>query len=316
MTDQHHASHMGCAGHPQAITPGMDRLAAMGTRFTQAYTQSPICLPSRTSLLSGQYCHNHGYFGNFGPTPKNLPNYLGHFQSSGYRTAHIGKGHFPEDPEVWASKDMDTYLDMPDYYEWIRAKGEEPDTNGLPEHDFRMTTDARPSTLSFSDSFEGWALTEAVKFIEESGEQPFCVDVSLNRPHHTLTPAQEFWDLYPDDLEMPETWKQEASQRPPHFQNMVNHTQNELRGVFEPSDNLSWQRRHWKGYLACISHSDHVIVEMLDYLEEAGKLEDTIIIYGSDHGGYHHNHGILEKAPGICSDAVWPSAVHLGGRRH
>ena len=69
ISDQHQAACTGYEGHPQAITPNMDRLAKQGVRFTRAYTQNPICTPSRTSILSGQYCHNHGYYGLNGPAP-------------------------------------------------------------------------------------------------------------------------------------------------------------------------------------------------------------------------------------------------------
>ncbi len=304
MTDQHHASHMGCAGHPQALTPHMDRLAAMGTRCSNAYTQNPICLPSRVSLLSGQYCQNHGFYGNHAPSPDHLPTFFRHFKEQGYRTALIGKAHLPSEPGMWGAADLDTYLDTPHYRDYIRAKGQEPDHNGHPEFDFRMINDARPSELSFEDSFEGYCVARCREFILGSKEQPFCIELSFNRPHHNLVPAQEFWDAYPDDLDMPETWKQDPSLRPPHFRNMVTHTQDELEGVFEPKENLAWQQRNWKAYLACISHSDHAVGQILDALEESGKLDNTYIIYGADHGGYHHNHGIVEKAPGICSDAV------------
>ncbi|MEX0324657.1 MAG: sulfatase [Puniceicoccaceae bacterium] len=303
LSDQHHADHMGCAGHPQAITPNLDRLARMGTRFTQAYTQNPICLPSRVSLLSGQYCHNHGFYGNHASPPHKLPSFLGYFRQHGYRSALIGKVHLPDQPEPWLKDHVDCLLDTPQYAKWIRDRGKEPDHIGWPEFGGQHTSDARPSDLSFEESFEGWSVAKAREFIEAGGETPFCMELSFNRPHHSLTPAREFWDLYPEDLPMPDTWQQDDAGRPPHFRNMVAVT-SKYEGPVEPRENLTWQRRNWKGYLACITHTDHAIGQILDYLEESGKLKDTIIIYGSDHGGYHHNHGILEKAPGICSDAV------------
>lgn len=63
VADQHNASLMGCAGPPQVITPRIDAFASESTRFTNAYCQNPICTPSRTSVISGQYCHNHGVYG-------------------------------------------------------------------------------------------------------------------------------------------------------------------------------------------------------------------------------------------------------------
>src|SRR5207247_1177119 len=102
ISDQHQAACMGHEGHPQAITPNMDRLAAQGVRFPSAYTQNPICTPSRMSIFSGQYCHNHGYYGLNGPPPPfDLPSFLSPFRQPGYRTPAIGTVHTPDDPRTW-----------------------------------------------------------------------------------------------------------------------------------------------------------------------------------------------------------------------
>ena len=90
LADQHNAKCLTVAGHPDVRTPNLDRLAGEGVRFTECTAQSPICTPSRVSLLSGQYVHNHGYYGLSGPTPR-LPNLLGCFREAGYQTAAIGK---------------------------------------------------------------------------------------------------------------------------------------------------------------------------------------------------------------------------------
>src|ERR1035438_3837394 len=88
ISDQHQAACMGVEGHPQAITPNMDSVARRGVRFASCYTQNPICTPSRTSILSGQYVHNHGYYGLCGPPPPvDLPSFFSHFRRYGYRTA-------------------------------------------------------------------------------------------------------------------------------------------------------------------------------------------------------------------------------------
>ena len=67
LSDQHNAKVLGHRGHPDVVTPNLDRLAAEGIRVTNTVTQNPICTPSRVSWLSGQYCHNHGYYGLGGP---------------------------------------------------------------------------------------------------------------------------------------------------------------------------------------------------------------------------------------------------------
>ena len=101
LSDQHQAACMGCEGHAQALTPNMDRLASEGMRFSSAYTQNPICTPSRMSMYTGQYCHNHGFFGLGGPRPEGMESFLGYFKQHGYKTAVIGKTHVPNQPRDW-----------------------------------------------------------------------------------------------------------------------------------------------------------------------------------------------------------------------
>ncbi len=108
---------MGFEGHPQAITPNMDNLARKGVRFARAYTQNPICTPSCTSILSGQYVHNHGYYGLCGPTPVvDLPSVLQQFRRDGYRTGIVGKVHTPDEPTNWLAGHCDTIVDVCTYH--------------------------------------------------------------------------------------------------------------------------------------------------------------------------------------------------------
>ena len=103
LADQHHADLLGCAGHSQVLTPHLDRFAESGIRFTRAFTQNTICTPSRVSILSGQYCHNHGIYGLSGPADFGLANIAGHLKAAGYKTAGYGKLHLPNSPRSWCS---------------------------------------------------------------------------------------------------------------------------------------------------------------------------------------------------------------------
>jgi arylsulfatase len=313
ISDQHMARLMGCEGDRVVITPHMDRLAREGVRFSNAYTQNPICTPSRTSILSGQYCHNHGYYGLGGHAPQQLPSFLGHFKRAGYRTAALGKLHLPNHPRDWAADDCDYFGEFmgshPNsaFNAHARALGyfDEIDHGRIPEIPGNQQWDARPSRLTFDQSIEGFTVSEAIRFMDEaaSSGRKFCIQVSLFRPHQCYTPAKQFWDLYADLNDLPPMVDADVSHRPPHFQKMVEKFKG-MKGSFQPDDFLSFARRLWRGYLACITHVDHGVGLLLDYLDRTGRASDTAVVYHSDHGAYSGLFGIGEKAPGICSEAV------------
>ncbi len=312
ISDQHQAGLMGCAGHSQAITPNLDRLATDGIRFTNAYTQNPICLPSRVSILSGQYCHNHGYYAESGPAPYELPTFFSHFKQHGYRTAAVGKIHVPDEPHSWLQDHLillGEYLSRAPYNayrQWSFQQGFHKDVDHGRIHELPgdQQHEARASKLTFEQSVEGFTVGEACRFLGgKRAARPFIIQVSLFRPHQCYTPAKQFWDMYPEELELPPGLMDDQSHRAPHFRFMVDQYR-KGQGEFEPKDFLSWARRVWRGYLASITHCDHALGILRKTLEEREIADKTIIVYHSDHGGYIGTYGIPEKAPGICSHAV------------
>ena len=306
ISDQHLATVMRHEGHPQAITPNMDRLAADGVRFHGAYTQSPICTPSRVSLFSGQYCHNHGYYGLNGPRPPALPSFLGNLRAHGIRTAIIGKVHTPDDPRNWLEHDVDEFLHDEasidggwhdtSFYRALREKGLEDVEDIAYFHQHMEYYIGQPSKLPFELSQEGWCVSEAKRLMTQWNDRPFCIVVSLHRPHQPFTPAERFWDMYPEGLDLPPTINQDPSHRPPHFQGAYNWFHS-VNWPIEPSTFEAGARRLWRGYLGCITHVDHALGELLDFLDHTGLAQSTAVAYTADHGGYSGTHGLGEKTP-------------------
>lgn len=326
ISDQHQARCMGHEGHRQALTPRLDGLAAGGTRCTGAYTQSPICTPSRVSVLSGQYCHNHGYFGLSGPTPERLDSFLAHFRRRGYRTAAIGKLHLPDDPvdwlvdtdavDLWAecygrarrAEAREVYGGRDSvYHDELEALGlkDREDSGRLPEYpDSQNAFLARPSTIPFDHCVERWCVEKATAFMDASGDTPWCMQVSFPRPHQYYTPDRRFWDLFDENLELPATFDAAPDHRGPHFRDAA--TWMAKLGQW-PDPVVDWRagaRRIWRGYLACIAQVDHCVGLLLDHLEATGQADRTIVVYHADHGAYSTCFGLPEKAPGICSELV------------
>lgn len=317
LSDQHHAKVLGCKGHPDVKTPNLDRMAAEGVRFENAITQNPICTPSRVSWLSGQYCHNHGYYGLSGPRPKGLPTVLGHFRRAGYRTAAIGKIHCPEN---WVEDDSDIFHETcgcsiggrsREYADYLEQRGltDLEDHVGMNEFGDRgcQTVEGRPSRVSYEDGQEGWSVQKTTEFMGQCtrDEIPFFAHVSLPKPHECYTPAKEFWDLYDESkLTLPLNSEYDMKDKAPHLRANAKSWRTRRWQLFEPKTFEAGRLRKLHGYLGNVSHVDHAVGQLLDWLNKNGLGENTIVVYSSDHGDYACEHGIMEKAPGICSDAI------------
>ncbi len=315
VSDQHNAKCLGHKNHPDVKTPNLDRLASEGTRFDNAITQNPICTPSRLSFLSGQYCHNHGYYGLCGPNPNGLPGIAGQFRSAGYATAAIGKIHLPE---YWLEDQVDYYREVapgcsiggaPEYLSYLdEHSGRErwQQSEGKPGR-WGQCIDGFPSTQPYEDSPEGYIAAETIQFMEQAQQsgKPFFIHASLPKPHQVYCPAQEFWDMYDQDaLTWPPNLHYEMEGKAPNLKRTAANIRKGEWIQFEPNDLESGYRRKLRGYLGCITHMDYAVGQIIDALDRLGLADDTIVVYTTDHGDYALEHGPAEKAPGICADAI------------
>jgi arylsulfatase A-like enzyme len=331
LSDQHNAKFLSCKNHPDVKTPNLDRLAAEGVRFENAICQNPICTPSRTSYISGQYCHNHGYYGLNGPRPKGLPTIFSHFRKAGYTTAAVGKIHCPA---YWVEDDTDYFMDMgcsiggkTDYVPYLKEKGllhlrddgrypEQPKGGG-------QSLDGRKSSLSYEDSVEGWFTRLGMGFMEGAVQDgtPFFLHLSLPKPHQIYAPSEPFWSMYDEStITLPPNADYDMSLKAPHLRRTAEAHRTGKWTLFEPRTFEAGRLRKLHGYLGCVSHMDHAVGEVLRRLDELGIADNTIVVYGADHGDYGCEHGLMEKAPGICGDAVtripfiwrWPERFKAG----
>lgn len=338
MSDQHNARCLGHAGHPDVTTPALDRLAGDGVRFTNAFAQSPICTPSRVSFLSGQYCHNHGFYGLSDPRapgppgPANLPSLFSHAKVAGYRTGVIGKTHTPRD---WLEPYLDTLRDCvgflaPDgYAEYLATNGltSQRDDRVLPAHFAKhgnrkgQGLDAQVSTLPLEHSVEQWCAAEGRRFITSDDDRPWLVWVSFPRPHQVWTPSEPFWHMYSEDsVTLPPNADDPLTGKPPHHRASQEAKGPEGDWYADPATFEAGRRRVLRGYFGLISQTDHAIGQLLDLLDERDLSRDTIVVYSADHGDFAGEHGMIEKAPGISYDAItrvpfimsWPGRLPAG----
>ncbi len=315
MSDQHNAKCAGFAGHDLVKTPHLDGLAARGVRLTSAYAQNPICTPSRMCHLTGQYAHNHGYYGLMGPLPKQLPSMFSELKRQGYHTGAIGKIHTPTgwiEPHTdffhdWSANEQ---LGVLSYRAWVRSHGYDDIRDDVTrarqaagiQH---QGLDGRPDFLPKELSQEGYAATLAKRFLSERpADEPFFLWYSLPKPHQLYTPAQEFWDLYPADVPMPPSADDAGDDKILPMRRTIQSQRRNPPAEIEPRTYEALRQRKLRGYYGNISHMDWAVGELLQTLDELGLREDTIIVYTSDHGDFACEHGLLEKAPGISSDAI------------
>ena len=212
--DQHRADVMGCAGNDVVVTPHLDRLAAEGVRFDQAWTESPVCQPARASLLTGRFPSDHGVLGNFaGNCQPEWDTFPRRLQHAGYTTASIGKTHFdawpmgaepgtPPPTEEWiGSFGFDHVVEEFDKYVHL-FDVDTPYTTFLREHDA-----LEPYQQVIRDNFRGgdkhWnAVTsplpqelDLTSFLADEAErwlasrpadQPWFLQLSFVQPHVPL----------------------------------------------------------------------------------------------------------------------------------
>jgi arylsulfatase A-like enzyme len=310
MADDHAYQAMSCYGSKVNETPNLDRIAHEGMRFDRCFVTNSICGPSRAVILTGKYSHLNGFIDNnskFDGSQQHVGKLL---QAAGYQTAVYGKWHLVSEP---------TGFD-----DWHILIGQGPYYNP------RMRT---PQGIVQHTGYTTDIITdEALKFLQEKRDssKPFFMLYQHKAPHRNWQPPPKYLTLY-DDVEIPEPETlfddYEGRGTPARTQQMTiaNHlTPNDLKLIpqrelnpdqqvpwdaaygpknaamqaasLEGKDRVRWQyQRYVKDYLRCIASVDENVGRVLDYLEESGLDDNTVVIYTSDQGWYLGEHGWYDK---------------------
>ncbi len=284
-SDQHQAFASGFAGHPDVQTPNLDRLAAEGIRFDRAYCQSPVCVASRGSMVTGRYPHAHGALLLQDPLPTDSHTVAHHFQEQGYQTAAIGKMHFVDESRRHG---FEVRVNEASFAATRTAEQREAFSRdqGRGSH-FR----GAPSKLSEDHFFDTYVADQTVRFLKETrdAERPFCLWSSFFLPHTPLVPHKRYWDLYdPEKLTLP--------------QRSENDLQDGFEGHLIRAEERGWYaqseedlRGALAGYYGNISQMDANLGRVLDALRDLGLEQETIIVYTSDHGEMAGAHRMWTK---------------------
>lgn len=308
MTDQHRGDCLGADGNPAVLTPNLDRLAREGAHFCHAYSCVPSCTPARAALLTGLAPWRNGMLG-YSRIPDRYPNEMPRMLAdAGYHTSVVGKCHYAPQRNSHGFQQM--LLDesgrrqhpefKSDYHCWFEsvAPNLDPDATGLGWNDYPGRPYALPEELHPTR----WTGDVAVNFIESyRQEAPFFFKVSFARPHSPYDAPQRFFDMY-RDRQIPER------------------RLGDWCGRYAPR---SWQRDDiWHGdmgeeltrnarigYYGNVSFIDEQIGRMLAALERRNILEDTLILFISDHGDMLGDHHLWRKTYAYEGSARIPFLV-------
>jgi arylsulfatase len=290
-TDQQRFDTIASHGNPAIDTPHLDWLCDEGITFSKAYADCPICMPSRATIMTGKAGYTLGLTGNSNadfplahhPT---LPSILG---GAGYQTRAQGKMHFHPVRAHYGFQTMELPMDY--YRERHRlASGAAglPKEHGVGENEMQAVI----STVHENESLTHWTVSRSVDFLEtRDPTRPFFLWTSFTKPHPPFDPTANYWSLYAN-RSMPDPvvgeWSSDAAAMPQAALEPTYTLNNVHR--FSP-ERLANSRR---AYYACITQIDYNLGVLFARMRELGLLENTWIVFTSDHGenlGDHHMGG-------------------------
>ncbi len=334
MFDQLRFDYLSCAGHPHLKTPHMDRVAQQGVRFSRCYVQSPVCGSSRMSFYTGRYASSHGAQYNNYPLKVGEQTIGDHLRKLGTNSYLVGKTHMKADAEGMErlglsvdgvigariaecgfdifTRDDGLWAEGPDglyderrspYNEYLKSKGYEGDN---PWHDYAnagvdedgemasgwllMHAD-KPANIAEQDSETPWLTREVIRFMESRDtDEPWMCHASYIKPHWPYIVPEPYHDMYGGN-QVPAATRHPVEREDPHpvYDQFMNNAigkmfrRDDVREVVIPA------------YMGLIKQCDDQMGQLFEYMEQSGRMDDTLIVITSDHGDYLGDHWLGEK---------------------
>jgi N-acetylglucosamine-6-sulfatase len=276
---------LGYAGNPHVKTPQIDRLAAEGVTFANAFCTTSLCSPSRASILSGLYAHAHGVLNNFTEYPVNLPSFPRALQAAGYETAYIGKYHMGEE--------NDEKRPGFDYFVTHKGQGKYYDTE--------FNIDGRRQVVP---GYYTHVVTRmAVDWLERPRDRPWLLMLGHKAPHSFYIPEEKYAHAFDRvDIRYPETAF--------HLEGKPDWIKQRLytwHGIYGPL--FEWRKQFpddrpeavrdfaamTRAYWGTILSVDDSVGRLRTTLEKLGQLDNTLIVFVGDNGLLNGEHGMVDK---------------------
>ena len=275
LTDDMRWDAMSCAGHPLLKTPHIDRLAAEGARFTNAFVTTSLCSPSRASLLSGLYAHAHGILNNFTDFPADLPSWPRRLHEAGYETAYIGKWHMGEQED----------RPRPGFDFWMSHKGQ----GNYFDNEFNVN-----GRREVRKGYYTTVVTDAaVEWLKAPHSKPFALCLGQKAPHGGPIQPEPRYEHFLDQVEIKKPANAGAYEdgKPAWLKASVP----TWHGIEGPLYGQKEYGKFVRAYLGCIASVEDSVGRVLAALEETGQLDRTIVVFTSDNGFALGEHGRVDK---------------------
>ena len=285
-TDEHHFNTLGCYGGNVVETPHIDSIAASGARCTSFYAATPVCSPSRASLISGKYPQNTGVVQNNMILDDEIVTFGELLNRQGYATGWAGKWHLAgegkpqwEPPKRFGFED-NRFMFNRGHWKKLIDQDQKPgvgsrNAKGQPDYGL-VGADERSYTTD-------WLVTKTIQFIEKNQDQPFCYVVSLPDPHGPNRVRPPYNTMYVGaDIPIPDSLRKPSSGFPSWAPR-------------NPRINPRWLSANMPQYYGMVKCIDDNIGRLLTTLRRTELLENTLILFTSDHGDLCGEHGRSEK---------------------
>jgi choline-sulfatase len=297
ISDEHRKDAMGCAGHPMVQTPNLDRLAARGTHFTNAYTPSPMCVPARASLACGDYVHRTAYWDSATPYDGARRSWMRQLRDTGVPVTSIGKLHFRSGQDDNGFSNEILPMHVVDGIGWPIGLLRQ----NLPPYPqaAELAADVGMGTSTYTD-YDLDITAAAESWLQHRDVQPWAAFVSLVSPHYPLTCPEEFYRLYNvNDIPLPVGYNEHTSPQHSELQNIAGFY------CYNQYFDEKKTREAIAAYFGLTSFMDNCVGRILAALEANGQAENTVVVYVSDHGdmlgdqGYWTKQVMYEQSVGV-----------------